>query len=261
MRNTINFIIRALIFLLLASLAVSVYDFLLRDIVRNQSYITGFFLIWFLSAYIVLPRIYRLLTKILLPDYFIGRTRNSDGILGDPINIAFIGSRENLIKAMEKSGWVLAHDLTIMSSIRMIYASVFSRNYENAPVSSLFLFSEKQDLAFEQQSKGNPRKRHHIRFWKTPQNWWLPGGFQADWLAAATFDKHVGLSLFTGQITHKIDADIDKERDYVIDTISKSSKDIKINRVEHFMTGFHGRNGGGDRVRTDGALPFVVIPD
>lgn len=49
----------------------------------------------------------------------------------------------------------------------------------------------------------------------------MPGGKTADWLGAATYDKHVGLSLFTGQITHKIDANVDHERDFVIDCLKK----------------------------------------
>ena len=37
------------------------------------------------------------------------------------------------------------------------------------------------------------------------------------WLAAATYDRAVGISLFTLQVTHRVDADIDIERDYVIE--------------------------------------------
>ena len=39
-------------------------------------------------------------------------------------------------------------------------------------------------------------------------------GFQVQWLAAATYDRAVGISLFTLQVTHRVDADIDIERDY-----------------------------------------------
>ncbi|MFD0758198.1 hypothetical protein [Arthrobacter ulcerisalmonis] len=51
-----------------------------------------FFLIfWAALAYLVLPRLHRILTRIYLPDYFIGRSRTSDGLLGDPVNVAFRG--------------------------------------------------------------------------------------------------------------------------------------------------------------------------
>ena len=55
-----------------------------------------------------------------------------------------------------------------------------------------------------------------MRFWRCPEGWQLPGGYAVDWLAAGTYDRSVGLSLFTLQVTHKIDADTDIERDYIV---------------------------------------------
>jgi hypothetical protein len=196
---------------------------------------------------------------LYLPNYFIGRARTGDGLLGDPINIAIHGSRKQLIEAMTKAGWKQAEPLNFQTSLKMSYAAVFGAAYPSAPVSSLFLFNRKQDLAFEKELDGNPRKRHHARFWETPEHWWLPGGYQAKWLGAATFDEHVGLSLFTGQITHKIDADVDSERDFVIETLRQCHAAGNIDFVKHFTTSFHARNGGGDMIHTDGTLPFITL--
>ena len=49
-------------------------------------------LFWGLLAYLVLPRLHRILTTIYVPDYFIGRTRTGDGLLGDPVNLALMGT-------------------------------------------------------------------------------------------------------------------------------------------------------------------------
>ena len=43
---------------------------------------------------------------------------------------------------------------------------------------------------------------------------------RVDWLAAGTFDTAVGLSLFTLQVTHRIDADTDIERDHIVQTVT-----------------------------------------
>ncbi|OJG25449.1 LssY C-terminal domain-containing protein [Enterococcus caccae] len=181
------------------------------------------------------------------------------GLLGDPINLAFIGSKEELEQLFINAGWTKAEPLSLHSSFQMIIASVFSKSYPSAPVSSLFLFNKKQDLAFEQEIKNNPRRRHHVRFWETPDNWYLPGGRKADWLGAATYDKKVGFSVFTGQITHKINSDIDHERDFVLETFTESNQPVSIEVVKHFTTSYHGRNGGGDEIFTDGNLPFIKI--
>lgn len=257
--NHLNNVIRLLGLIVLTAIAVLVYRYLLRDIITGRSHFWAYLFLWLFTAYIVLPRLYRVLSALFLPDYFFGRTQAGDGLLGDPINLAFIGSRQALEAAMVNAGWTKAAPLGPSSSARIAYAAVLGKAYPNAPVSALFLFSHKQDLAFERDVDDNPRKRHHVRFWKTPSDWWLPGGFQADWLGAATFDKNVGLSLFTGQITHKIDANVDVERDFVVQTLAQANPSVRVRTVEHFTTSYHARNGGGDVIHTDGALPFVTL--
>jgi hypothetical protein len=257
--NHLNNAIRAFGFIVLLLVAYVVYRYLLSDIITGRSHFFAYVVLWLFTAYIVLPRIYRAVSKIYLPDYFFGRTQTSDGLLGDPINLALNGSSEQLVAAMNLGGWREAAPLNINSSLRMIYAAVKGTRYPNAPVSSLFVFGRRQTYAFEKEINDNPRKRHHIRLWKTPDNWWLPGGYKADWLAAATFDRNVGLSLFTGQITHKIDADVDTERDFVIDSLKGAHVVSKETVVAHFTSSYHSRNGGGDVIHTDGALPFITI--
>ncbi len=257
--NAFNHVVRFIIVLVLSTLAVGVYYYFLRDIITGKSHFIAFIVLWLFSAYIVLPRVYRFISKLFIPNYFIGRTQASDGLLGDPINLAFIGNEQSLKNAMIKAGWVQADVLGLGSSLKMVYAAVFGKKYTEAPVSSLFLFNTRQNFAFERDVGGNPRKRHHVRFWRTPAHWWLPGGYQADWLAAATYDEHVSLSLFTGQITHKIDADVDVERDFVVKTLREAKVHEDIKTITHFTSSYHSRNGGGDSMHTDGSLPFITL--
>jgi len=257
--NYLNHFLRFCGFVLLTLLALVVYRYLLSDIITGKSHVLAYIAIWLFSSYLVLPRVNRRLAKLYLPNYFIGRARTGDGLLGDPINLAVIGDKKQLTLAMEKAGWSLAEKLDLKASLKMAYSAVFGAKYPNAPVSSLFLFNRKQDLAFEKDLDGNPRKRHHVRFWETPERWWLPGGYKVNWLGAATFDKHVGLSLFTGQVTHKIDSDVDIERDYLIDTLRRAQAVDKVDFVKHYSTSYHARNGGGDLIHTDGTMPFVSL--
>ncbi|MEJ0073391.1 MAG: LssY C-terminal domain-containing protein [Candidatus Saccharibacteria bacterium] len=106
-------------------------------------------MIWLLVAYVILPHVYRWLSKVFLPAYFIGRTQAPDGMLGDPVNLAVIGSKDELVRAMTAAGWKQAGKLDLGSSLRMVYSAVIGAPYPSAPVSSLFLFGNKQDLAFE----------------------------------------------------------------------------------------------------------------
>lgn len=214
---------------------------------------------WMLLSYLLLPRLHRILTRIYVPGYFIGRARTSDGLLGDPINLAFLGHENQIHQTMTEAGWIRADDLTAISARRIIGSTLHRRSYPQAPVSPLLLFDREQDFAYQQEVAGNPSKRHHVRFWRCPPGWMLPGGFTVDWLAAGTYDRSVGLSLFTFQITHKIEENTDIERDFIIDTVTATCPFAEMATIQNFSTGYHCRNGGGDLIHTDGNLPIVDV--
>jgi LssY C-terminus len=221
--------------------------------------IGSIFLFWVLLAYVGLPRLQEVLSKIYVPDYFIGRSLTEVGLLGDPINLALDGCEADIHAAMTRAGWVRAEELTIRSSWGIVLSSVLRRPYPEAPVSSLFLFGQRQAFAYQQEVDGNASQRHHVRFWPVPDGWTLPGGFQVAWLAAATYDKAVGISLFTLQVTHRVDADIDIERDYVVNTVRYVEPGASLRVIKDYSNAFTTRNGGGDVVRTDGSLPILDL--
>jgi len=221
--------------------------------------ILAFLALWFVVAYIFIPRIHRVLTKLYIPDYFIGRIRTADGLLSDPVNLAFIGSEEHLHHAMKRAGWVLADELTLTSSFKMVMATLLSRSYVHAPVSPGYLFGNVQSFTYQQGVNNKTSARHHVRFWKTPDGWLMPGGHRVDWVAAGTYDRAVGFSYFTLQITHKIESDTDIERDYIVDTLESIVKLKRVNIIKNYFSAYHHRSGGGDNITTDGALPIIEL--
>jgi hypothetical protein len=214
---------------------------------------------WVLLTYLLLPRVHRILTRLYVPGYFIGRARTSDGLLGDPVNLALFGHEAQIHASMTRAGWTRADDVTLRSGLRILTSTLTRRSYHEAPVSPLHLFDRQQDFAYQQEVAGSPSKRHHVRFWRCPDGWMLPGGYTVDWLAAGTYDKSVGLSLFTLQVTHKIEEDTDIERDYIVETVKKGSPEVDVDVIENFSTGYHSRNGGGDLIITDGGLPIIDV--
>jgi hypothetical protein len=248
----------AIILLLLAVVALATW-WALHGLRSPRRFIAAVVILWLVAAYLILPRIHRLLSRIYVPNYFIGRARTADGLLADPVNMAIRGDREMLINAMHKAGWVEAERLSLKSAIRFIGAILRGRSYANAPVSNLFVFGRKQSLSFQKEVDSNPSKRHHVRFWHVPSQVYLPGGYNVDWVGAATYDDAVGLSLFTFQLTHSIDGDVDVERDFVVDTIKSAHRIKHVERIERFFPGYVHRNGGGDKFFTDGSMVIVDL--
>lgn len=144
---------------------------------------------------------------------------------------------------MVLTGWLAL--LLVLKGVEIRWTSVLRKSYPEAPVSDLYLFNKRHAFAYQQEVAGNAAQRHHIRFWPVPQGWVLPGGHCVQWLAAGTYDRAVGLSGFTGQITHKIDANIDLERDYVINTVRYADPQCGLQVIKDFSTAYHHRNGGG----------------
>ncbi len=223
------------------------------------SSIALFIIFWIMLTYIAFPRLHSFFTTMYLPDYFLSRTKTGDGILGDPVNFGVLGSEEDIHAAMIQAGWTKADPITLRSSLGIILSTLRHKPYPAAPVSNLYLFDRKQDFAYQMEVNGSASKRHHVRFWKVPEGWHLPGGKKVEWLAAGTFDKGVGLSSATLQVTHKIDKYVDKERDYIIESLMYVDNDITVDVIEEFVIPYCDENGGGDSIETDGNMPIVNL--
>jgi hypothetical protein len=178
-------------------------------------------------------------------------TRTAQDIPGDPINVGLIGDKRDLLCAMQAAGWYPADPVTARSSVEIIGSVLLDRPYRRAPVSPLFYLGRPEDLAFEKPVGDSADRRHHVRFWKV-----LDQGQENRpvWLGSATFDRGVGVSHYTGAITHHISADIDAERDLLATDLETA----EVVEAKYQVTGIGvtltGRNGGGDSYYTDGEV-------
>ncbi len=216
-------------------------------------------LVWLVAAYFLLPIAWRVATRHHpavegMPQI----TLTANRIPGDPLNIALVGREEEVDAAMLAAGWLPADPITLRSSLQIAAGTVLRRSYETAPVSNLFVWGRKQDLAFQQSVGNDPRRWHHVRFWKSEK---VDEHGRPLWAGAATFDTSVGFSRTTGQITHHIDADVDTERDKLLGDLKRADVVAEVDWIG-YHTELQGRNGGGDPWHTDGRVPVaLLVPD
>jgi hypothetical protein len=214
--------------------------------------------VYLLIAYVILPLAWRGHEKDRHPvlDSAPKVTHNRQGIPGGPLNVALVGDKKQLIHAMLAAGWKPADATTLESSIEIAASVVLDKPDPNAPVSNLYVFDRKQDLAFEQEVGSSADRRHHVRWWKCPDK-------QEDgrpvWVGDASFDIRSGISHDTGQITHHIDPDVDAQRDQLMADLEKAGQLERQFHVPGIGPTQDGRNAGGDRYYTDGMMSVGVL--
>jgi len=178
-------------------------------------------------------------------------TRTAQGIQGDPINVGLVGTKEDVLCAMHAAAWYPADPITLRSSLEIIGSVVLRRPYRGAPVSNLFYEGRREDLAFEKPDGKSADRRHHVRFWQV-----LVRGEEGRpvWLGSVTFDRGVGLSHYTAQVTHHIAPNIDAERNGLTENLKSAKVVMAVYEVSGIGPTLSGRNGEGDPYYTDGEV-------
>jgi LssY-like putative type I secretion system component LssY len=214
-----------------------------------------------MAAYVILPRAVRMGLKILKRKAVPSYTITGDGLPGDPVNLALIGTLQQLRATFAAVGWAEADKLGLASSWRMIRAFVSNAPYPTAPFSTLYLFGRGQDIGFQRSIDDSPRKRHHVRFWALDMarvdevgtaRFWLNTDRPRDdarviWVGAAPPDTGFSLTRLTFQVTHATDSDTNAERDFifaelgqhrvVIDVTSyRAGQRLQTKQVNHYVT-------------------------
>jgi hypothetical protein len=213
------------------------------------------FILWLLVSYFLLPHWWRHHEEFHPAlENAPTLTTTPAGIPGDPLNLFVIATDAELTTALLESGWHPADPITLRTSLRIAEDAVLKRPYDQAPVSPLLLFGRHQDLAFEKPHGTSPRERHHVRFWQAPH---AGSEGRTAWWGAATFDRSVGLSHDTGEITHHIAPEVDKERDLIL-TDLKSAGFASTSYRPTFQKEPSGKNGGGDPWQTDRQLGIAI---
>ena len=149
------------------------------------------------------------------------RIGDMQGNPGDMVNFMIVGSREALLKTYEDAGWMLADKDKKQAVFHALTATLEKDAYLAMPMSLLYLFGRVQDFGFEHAEPVQMvQQRHHLRIWKAP----MEIGGQPLWVGAATHDIGFERDQRNNGLTHKIDPAIDKEREYLGETLDATGE-------------------------------------
>ena len=146
------------------------------------------------------------------------RVTNAEGREGDMLNLIFQAKEEDLQEAFEHAGWV-----KVEKSKRLIFWHLLwqRKHYTKLPMDRLYVFGRAQDYSY---ALPDPlsivARRHHLRIWKT--------GHAVDgvplWVAAATHDVSIHLVKHKFRLFHRIDPNVDAERDFIAGNLSETKR-------------------------------------
>jgi len=176
------------------------------------------------------------------------------GRSSDLTNVLFIGSRKQLVTAFDAAGWTLANPASVRGRITWIRAVAERRGDEAAPMSPLLLNGAEPDMSWEK-GLNDVSKRHHIRMWKEALTW----TGRDIWIGAATRDIDFAYLRPGGRLTHKIEENVDQEREKVAyDLAFTSCADILDWTTREDLPRF-ARNATGDPITTDSRMVVIEM--
>jgi hypothetical protein len=147
------------------------------------------------------------------------RVVDMQGNKGDAVNFLIVGPKEQLEAAFAQAGWVIADRSVKDAVLNATMKSTSKQVYLEMPMSQLYMFNRTQDYGY---ARTEPiqvvASRHHLRIWKSPYE--VDG--QPLWVGACTHDIGFERDQRNNGVTHKIDPEIDKERDYLAGTLNAS---------------------------------------
>jgi len=179
-------------------------------------------------------------------------THTQSGAAGDPINLLFVGSKEQVTQSFQQAEWLIPDPITLQTSEKIAVDSLTHKSYPTAPISNLYVFGRVQDLAFEKPTT-DVQNRGHIRIWKTG----TLINRQSVWVGAASYDSGIELSGTNHLPTHHIAPSIDLERNTVGADLETTGL-IKEEADAAFTPPIvYARNGGGDFYESDGDVLVI----
>ena len=141
---------------------------------------------------------------------------NEDGDRnGDPLNIVLVGEFQDLMYALARAGWSFTHRISFDSVKRLVTAAIGGEGYAVAPISSLYTFGRKQDIAL-QRARREIAQRNHMRLWLAP----FTHHGRSVWVGQVSRDIGVKLSTHSPSLTtHVIDPEVDLTREYFLHSL------------------------------------------
>ncbi len=178
---------------------------------------------------------------------------NSEGREGDMLNLIFLAGEDDLQKAFARAGWLKAD----RSKFKIVWRLLWQRgHYTKLPMDKLYVFGRSQDYSYV---LPDPRsivaRRHHLRIWKTSRT---VDGVPL-WVAAATHDISIQLIMHKFRLFHRIDPNVDAERDFIARNLAETRQFASEEYVRRADPVFSAQTATGQTYHSDSRMLFLQL--
>jgi hypothetical protein len=175
---------------------------------------------------------------------------------GDMVNFSLVGTQEQVVAAFKAAGWVAVDKSVQDAIVSGLMATLNKESYTAMPMSTLYLFGRPQDMSY---ARADPlmvaAERHHLRVWRSDK---MIGG-RPVWVGSSTHDIGFEKDQRNGKVTHKIDPEIDKERDYLLQSFDAAGVFSSAAYVSPDNPMLEARTATGGSFHSDGRIVVMDL--
>ncbi len=184
------------------------------------------------------------------------RVSDPAGKPGDMVNVLIVGTQDQVVQVFTTAGWVKVDAKVGNTALNAVMDSLEKKDYLTMPMSTLFLFGRAQDYGFAHAEPVRvAMSRNHLRVWKSTYE--VEG--QPLWCVAATHDIGFERDQRNNGVTHKIDPEIDGEREYVNGTLSSTGLVVQRDHVTPADALTTAKTATGGEFHSDGRILVLVL--
>ena len=180
------------------------------------------------------------------------------GNQGDLVNFVLVGSEEQVTNGLKTAGWIVADKTNKDAVVSALLATLQKNIYVAVPMSILYLFGRPQDFGYERaEAVMVATQRNHFRVWKAP---FEGPQSQTLWAGAGTHDIGIERDQRTPDaITHKIDQDVDNERDFIGATLQQAGQVQAMSYMTRSNPIKSAKTATGGNIQSDGRVLVIVL--
>jgi LssY-like putative type I secretion system component LssY len=181
------------------------------------------------------------------------RVLNGEGREGDMLNLVFMAKEDDLEEAFGRAGWLEVEK----AKPEIVWHLLWQRkHYAKLPMARLYVFGRAQDYSYALPDPKNiVAERHHLRIWRTDR---AVNGIPL-WVGAGTHDISIEVVKHKFKLLHRIDPDVDAERDFIADNLARTHQLIHEEYLRSTEPVFSAQTATGQSYYSDGRILFLEL--